>query len=275
MGNALGDFLRARRELVTPAEVGLAPGTGLRRVPGLRREEVATLAGISVEYYLRLEQGRDRSPSPQVIEAIAGVLQLDAEGVEHLTALASPRPRRRARREPQVPRGLELLLRTLNVPALVCTKYGEVLAVNALSRELLPSAAPGTNRLRALFTEPEAQHRVPDWEEHAADAVAHLRAQSGADVEDERLHALIGELSMKSERFRTLWARHDVRRAHGSRFRVRHAKLCEVELLAEKFAVPGDGGLEALLLHAEPGTPSATALTRLRNLVDEQATPNR
>jgi len=180
MHNALGDFLRARRELVTPAEVGLPPGNGLRRVPGLRREEVAMLAGISAEYYVRLEQGRDRSPSAQVTGAIAGVLQLDAESTAYLMALAGPRTHRRpARREERVHPGLDLLLRTVNVPAIIFNKYSDVLAANPLARELSPGMMPGVNRLRALFTDPAAQGYHPDWERYTAIAVADLRAQVG------------------------------------------------------------------------------------------------
>jgi len=262
--NALGDFLRARRELVTPAEVGLPPGNGLRRVPGLRREEVAMLAGISAEYYLRLEQGRDRSPSVQVIDAISTVLQLDTESTAYLMALAIPRSRRRpTRREEPVPAGLDLLLRTINVPALVFNKYSDVLAANRLAQELSPDMVPGVNRLRLLFTDPAAQRYHPDWERYTSGAVAHLRAQVGADTNDERLHAMIGELSVKSERFRQLWARHDVRTARGGSFLIRHSRFGQLELLFEKFAVTGTDNLEALLLHAEPGTRSAEALASL------------
>ncbi|MDY7091221.1 MAG: helix-turn-helix transcriptional regulator [Actinomycetota bacterium] len=262
MDNALGDFLRARRELVTPAEVGLPTGSGLRRVPGLRREEVALLAGISVEYYLRLERGRDRSPSAQVIEALAGVLQLDGEGTEYLRALAQPR-RPRHRPPPLVPASLDLLLRTINVPAVVFNKYSDVLASNALAQELMPGMRPGVNRLRALFCDDSHRAHHSDWERYTADIVAHLRAQAGADTEDERLHALIGELSMKSERFRQLWARHDVRAGRSGVFWIRHPEVGDLELMVEKFAVLGSGGLEALLLHAEPGTRTAEALDRL------------
>ncbi|GIM89453.1 helix-turn-helix domain-containing protein [Paractinoplanes toevensis] len=268
MDNALGDFLRARRELVTPAEVGLPPGTGLRRVPGLRREEVAMLAGISAEYYLRLEKGRDRNPSAQVIDALAGVLQLDAEGTAYLMALATPRSRRRdGRREPRVPASLEVLLRTINVPAVVFTRYSDVLAANPLAQALSPDMKPGANRLRALFTDAAMRDYHPNWERHTADAVAHLRAQIGTDVEDERLHALIGELSLKSDRFRRLWARHDVRTAQGGRFLIRHPRVGALELLIDKFAVVGADGLEMLLLHAEPNTPSAAGLATLADLL--------
>ena len=264
MDSDLGDFLRARRELVTPAEVGLPPGNGLRRVAGLRREEVAMLAGISAEYYLRLEQGRDRSPSAQVVDAIAGALQLDPEGTAYLMALAAPRSRRRpARRTERVPPGLDLLLQTINVPGIVFDKYGDVLAANPLARELSPDMAPGVNRLRSLFIDPTTKDRHPDWVGVTASAVAHLRAQIGAEKEDERLHTLVGELSLKSDRFRQLWARHDVRVARAGHFLIRHPRVGEMDLLIEKFSVAATDGLQALLLHAEPGTRSADALTML------------
>lgn len=265
MDNALGDFLRARRELVTPGEVGLAPGNGLRRVPGLRREEVALLAGISAEYYIRLEQGRDRCPSPQVIDALSAVLQLDHEGTSYLAALAAPRSRRRrAERPAGVPPGLEQLLRTINVPAMVIDGYLTVLAANDLARAVSPGMEPGTNELRSLFLDPAAGEHHLDWEQTAASSVAHLRARAGSHPDDERLHALIGEMSLKSVRFRRLWARHDVLLVHGGgRIRLRHPRAGVLELLVEKFAVVGAPGLETVLLHADPGSATAEALTAL------------
>ncbi|MFJ6614840.1 helix-turn-helix domain-containing protein [Streptomyces sp. NPDC091289] len=267
MDNALGGFLRARRELITPAEAGLPAGHGPRRVPGLRREEVAMLSGISVEYYLRLEQGRDRNPSAQVIHALAGVLQLDAEGTAYLMSLTGLRPRRGpGPGDERVPTNLVLLLRTLNVPALVFNKYSDVLAANHMARALSPELKPGTNRLRVLFTEQAARDYRDDWESYTATAVAHLRAQIGTETDDERLHALIGELSLKSERFRRLWARHDVRTAQEVTFRIRHPQVGPMELLVEKFQVAGPQELEVLLLHAAPDTPTADALARLATL---------
>ena len=264
---ALGEFLRARRELVTPAAAGLEPGYGLRRVPGLRREEVAMLAGISVEYYLRLEHGRDRNPSAQVVRALADVLQLDEEGTAYLRLLATPKPSRRVGwADEHVPESLAQLLQNLNVPSLVFNQYSDVLAANRLARALSPDMVPGKNRLRVLFTEAAARGFHGDWEQYTATAVAHLRAQISTETDDERLHALIGELSLKSERFRQLWARHDVRTAHDVTFRIRHPQVGPMELLVEKFQVSGPGGLEMLLLHAAPGSPSADALTLLASL---------
>ncbi|GLY16762.1 transcriptional regulator [Kineosporia sp. NBRC 101677] len=264
--SALGDFLRARRELVQPADVGL-PGGGLRRTPGLRREEVAMLAGISAEYYLRLEQGRDRTPSPQVVEALARVLQLDAAGTEHLTGLARPKTRRRpAASADRVPAGLEMLVGTLNVPAFVVNRYRDVLAANRLAVSLSPLMRPGTNRLLTLFTDPQAREYHPDLDENAASVVAQLRAEVGADTEDPRLQSLIGELSLKSQQFRRLWARHDIRRGGSEVSLIRHPQVGELRLRREKLAVVGAEGMQLVLYHAEPGSPAADALTLLATL---------
>ncbi|MGW1296000.1 helix-turn-helix domain-containing protein [Streptomyces sp. NPDC002533] len=267
MDNALGDFLRARREQVTPTDAGLPPGHGLRRVTGLRREEVAMLAGISAEYYLRLEQGRDRNPSAQVLEALAQVLRLDTEGTAYLLSLAAPKPRRGLDLpDERLPSGLDMLLRTLNVPAFVFNQYSDVLAANRLARALSPELAPGTNRLRALFTDEALQEYHADWEHYTAVAVAHLRATVGTQTDDERLQALIGEMSLKSDRFRQLWARHDVRSAAEAMFRIQHPQVGSLELLVEKFQVVGASRLEMMILHAEPGTRSADALALLASL---------
>lgn len=162
---------------------------------------------------------------------------------------------------------LELLVGTINVPAIVFSRLGDVLAANRPARAVWPGMPPGTNRLRYLFVDPVARSRHPDWMDYTADAVAHLRAQIGTDTEDTRLHALIGELSLKSERFRQLWARHDVRAARSGEFVIHHRRVGELRLLVQKFAVVGDSGLEALLLHARPGT-AAEGLATLTALVD-------
>ncbi|MFE7075243.1 hypothetical protein ACFU96_34630 [Streptomyces sp. NPDC057620] len=144
------------------------------------------------------------------------------------------------------------------------TKYSDVLAANRLARTLSPDLAPGVNRLRVLFTDRAAREYHTDWQRYTAVAVAHLRAQ--ADTGDQRLHALIGELSVKSDRFRHLWGRHDVRSAKDVTFRVRHPRVGPLELMVEKFQVVGATELETMLLHAEPGTSSADALTLLASL---------
>ncbi len=264
--SALGDFLRARRELVQPADVGL-PGGGLRRTPGLRREEVAMLAGISAEYYLRLEQGRDRTPSAQVLEALARVLHLDGEATAYLTELGRDRPRRKPGVPAErVPAGVEMLVNTVNVPTFVVNRYRDVLIANRLAISLSPLMRPGTNRLIALFTDPEAGSYHPDLEQNSAGVVAQLRAEMGADTDDPRLQSLIGELSLKSERFRTLWARHDIGRGGSQSSLIHHPLVGDLHLRREKMAVIGADGLQIVMYHAEPGTPDADALTLLTTL---------
>jgi transcriptional regulator with XRE-family HTH domain len=261
--NALGEFLRARRELVRPEDAGLR-SAGMRRVPGLRREEVAMLAGISAEYYLRLERGRDRNPSAQVLDALAGVLQLDADSTAYLMELARPKSRRRPpQRLERVPAGVQMLLDTVNVPAFVVNRYRDVLAANHLARALSPLMAPGVNRLRALFTDPAARDYHPDWEQNTAIVVAQLRAEVGTDTDDPRFQALIGELSLKSDRFRQVWARHDVHRGGSDIGVVRHPHAGDLELFREKFAIAGADGLLLVMYHAEPGSCSAEALALL------------
>lgn len=263
MGNELGAFLRARRELVQPEDVGLPRGE-LRRVPGLRREEVALLAGISAEYYLRLERGRDRRPSAQVLDALARVLQLDAEGGAYLHEIARDRPARASHVQlERVPVGIVLLLDTLNVPAFVINRYRDVLAANALAQRLSPLMRTGTNRLRAIFLDPAAQQYHPDWERDAAGVVAQLRIEVGADVDDPRLQALVGELSVKSELFRRLWARHDVGRGGSGSGLIRHPDLGDLELRREKLQLVGNPGLTMVVYHAEAGTRAALALEGL------------
>jgi transcriptional regulator with XRE-family HTH domain len=176
--NMLGSYLRARRELVQPDSVGLAVNR-VRRVAGLRREEVAMLAGISSDYYLRLEQGRDRHPSIQVLEALARVLRLDQAATDHLLGLASPRPRHRQRhpRRETVPIGIQQLLDVLGLPAFVEGRYFDVLAANSLARSLSPNLQVGQNRLRAVFLDPAEKALYPDWDHATAD-----RGHPDADV---------------------------------------------------------------------------------------------
>jgi transcriptional regulator with XRE-family HTH domain len=269
--NALGEFLRARRELVRPEDVGLRAG-GIRRVAGLRREEVAMLAGISADYYLRLEQGRDRTPSAQVLDSLSDVLRLDEDAAAHLRKLARPKSRRRARpRAERVPASILQLVQTLTLPAFVQNKYMDVLAANPLAVALSPQLTPGSNRLRSLFTDPEARRTHPDWEQGTLEVVGQLRAVIGSDTQDPRLAELIGELSLASDRFRRLWARHDIRRRVSATTRLVNPLVGELTLHRDKLAVTGTDNLVVVIYHAQPGTPAAEALALLGSL----STPDR
>lgn len=272
--NLLGDYLRARRELVQPERVGL-PVTGVRRVNGLRREEVAMLAGISADYYLRLEQGRDQNPSVQVLEALARVLQLDQAATDYLLGLvASPsrQPRRRPRRE-SVPSGTRQLLDVIGLPAFVEGRYFDVLAANRLAYAISPNLQVGGNRLRAVFLDPAEQAMYPDWDRATAGLVAGFRRSVGTDVDDPGFIQLVGELSLASERFRQLWARHDVRSFAGSsEVTLEHPQVRAITLSREKLAIGGTQGQLFVVYHARPGTSSAEKLALLSSLANS-ATP--
>ncbi|MFJ7217749.1 helix-turn-helix transcriptional regulator [Amycolatopsis sp. NPDC098790] len=235
--NRLGSYLRARRELVSPAQAGLPPG-GHRRVPGLRREEVALLAGISPDYYLRLERGRDRNPSPQVLESLARVLELDDVERAYLLGLASTRPRTPRRKRPEhVPPRVHQLLAHLPVPAFVEGRAFDVLAANSMALALSPRLRPGENRLRSLLLDPEEQAFQQDWPKATADFIAALRTTIGDDTDDPRFVELVGELALSSQRFRTLWARHDVRTLDGGTATVRHPVVGELRLHRDKLPI--------------------------------------
>ena len=262
--NLLGDYLRARRELVTPADAGL-PQFGPRRVPGLRREEVAMLAGISADYYLRLEQGRDRHPSVQVLESLARVLRLDDDGAAYLLSLGSDKPRRTRRRpRPEVvPAGIRALLGSLTLPAFVEGRCFDVLAANSLATVLSPRLVAGRNRLRDVFLDPAEQALYPNWEGAAAALVAGFRESIGTDTDDPRFIELVGELSLASDRFRQLWARHDVRSRAGAAVTLDHPQAGELTLNREKLMIGGTDGQLLAIYHAEPGTSSAEKLSLL------------
>jgi transcriptional regulator with XRE-family HTH domain len=264
--NQLGDYLRARRELVAPDSIGL-PVNGARRVAGLRREEVAMLAGISSDYYLRLEQGRDRNPSIQVLESLARVLCLDQAATDYLLGLAAPRPRQRRRpRRETVPAGVRQLLDVVGLPAFVEGRYFDVLAANDLALALSPNLRVGRNRLHAVFLDPAEQALYPDWERATGRLVAGFRESVGSDTDDPRFVQLVGELSLASERFRRLWARHDVQTRAGMPERIRHPTVGELTLSREKLAIGGAEGQLLVVYHAEPGTSSAEKLALLGSL---------
>jgi len=265
--NRLGEFLRARREVTRPEDYGL-PEPGRRRTPGLRREEVALLAGVSADYYVRLEQGRDKHPSEQVVDALARVFALSDEGVAHLRELARPAARRRRPSRPErVSPALQRLLDTWShTPAMVIGRCLDVLANNELAAAVNHCSVKGQNQLRVTFLEPEARRIYADWPTVAADTVASLRASAGADLDDPRLTELVGELTLKSEDFRRLWARHDVRAKTAGSKRFRHPMVGELTLSFETFKVNGAAGQTLLVYHAEPGSPSARALALLGSI---------
>jgi transcriptional regulator with XRE-family HTH domain len=272
--NRIGRFLRARRELVRPEDVGI-PDHGRRRVPGLRREELAMLAGVSADYYVRLEQGRDQHPSEQVLDALARALRLDDDATAHLHELARPAVRRRRRPAQKLERVRPSLLRLMDAwgesPAIVLGRRMDVLAANAMSLALNPAQRVGTNTVRSMFLDPEFQALHPEFERAAAGTVASLRASVGADLDDPLLHELVGELSLKSELFRKLWARHDVHaKTHGTKVMV-HPIVGELELDYESFGVNGADGQMLIVYHAGPGSPSARALALLSSMT--AATP--
>ncbi|GIL29454.1 helix-turn-helix domain-containing protein [Actinocatenispora comari] len=272
--NRLGEYLRARRELVSPDRLGL-PQVGVRRVPGLRREEVAMLAGISADYYLRLEQGRDRNPSVQVLESLARVLQLDDAATGYLISLAAERPRR-ARRRPRresVPAGVRKLLDTLALPAFVEGRYFDVLAANPLAATISPRLAVGHNRLLDVFLDPAEQAMYPDWDRATAGLVAGFRQAVGTDTDDPRFIELVGELSLGSDRFRRLWARHDVGPWEGSAVLLEHPQVGELTLYREKLGIGGTNGQVLAIYHADRGSADAEKLALLTSYQAEPAAP--
>jgi transcriptional regulator with XRE-family HTH domain len=263
--NVLGEYLRARRELVDPSHVGLHVA-GVRRTPGLRREEVATLAGISADYYLRLEQGRDRNPSPQVLMALAKVLGLDPTATSYLLGVAASQPTRtrtRGGRQETVPVSIRQLIAAINLPAFVESRMFDVLAANPRATALSPSIQPGENRLRSMFLDPAERDLYPDWPKAIGGMIASFRASIGPAADDPRIAQLVGELSLASEHFRRLWARHDVRALAGGAVTMNHPEAGSLALWREKLPVGDSGGQLLVIYHAEPGSDSALALERL------------
>ena len=264
----LAGYLRARRELVKPTAVGI-PDLGNRRVPGLRREEVAFLAGVSSDYYVRLEQGRDRHPSEQVLISIANALQLDEEAAAYLLQLAKPHSpgRPRPRRSERVGDGIRTLIDGWPLtPAYVHGKYMDVLAANRLAIALSPFNTPGRNSILDAFLEPEMRELHADWEAMTARVVPYLRSVAGTDVDDPRLVEIVGTLSVGSERFRRLWARQDVKHKATGTSLLRHPQVGEMELHYEKLLIPGADAQTLVTYHARPGSDAEERLRLLASL---------
>ncbi|MCG7207230.1 helix-turn-helix transcriptional regulator [Streptomyces arenae] len=269
----LGDFLRSRRARLRPENAGVAFGGGARRVPGLRREEVAHLAGVSTDYYARLEQGRHPHVSETVLEAVARALRLDDTERGYLFELARPKrsgpDRRRPAPVPRVRPAVHQMLDVLNdvSPALVLNHRNDVLAVNRLAKALITDfdALPYRERNFARFVllHPAAQDLYQDWDQVAEAFVASLRLAAGRHPDDRLLNELVGELSVKVPEFSNWWAGHGVDQcAHGTR-RLRHPVVGELTLSYEILALPADPDLSICLHTAEPGSASAETLRML------------
>ncbi len=261
--NALGDYLRARRRQVRPQDVGLIPGAR-RRVEGLRREELAILAGISAEYYLRLEVGRDKHPSPQVLDALARALRLDTKATQHLRQLAAPPGGHTPELEAEA-YALAEVIAQFSMPAVLVNRYQDVLAANPLAQALSPGFAPGQNFLRWRLLDPAARELYVDWDEATEQVVNGLREFSGACPNDPQMKALIAELSSASPRFRELWSRAEVGYRLGIHH-LRHPLVGDLCLHRHRLNAPYPGGDHVVMYRAEPGSDSARALEKLRSL---------
>ena len=262
----LGDYLRSRRSDVRPAEVGLPAGRS-RRVAGLRREEVALLAEVSVDYYVRLEQGRERHPSAQVLDALAAALRLDDDGRLHLFRLAGLTPRpgvdRPERVDPDVRR---LMDGWPNNPALVLSRAYDVLARNRLGEALFSPFCHSDNLLLNMFLDPVARAFYQDWQHAAANTVAGFRLSAGEIPDDPRVRAVIGEARSGSATFREMWARHEARGKSAEIKTFVHPDVGPLTLRMQTFDVRAAPGQQLVIYHAEAGSPSAQALSFLQTV---------
>jgi transcriptional regulator with XRE-family HTH domain len=269
------EFLISRRARITPERAGLPPGSR-RRVPGLRRSEVAALADVSVEYYAKLERGNLAGVSPAVLEAVARALRLDDAERAHLLHLAQAadgsdaltRPRRSAPRHWTPHRSLQWVLDAVTAgPAFVRNGRMDLLAANRLARALYSDvyAAPGNqaNLARFNFLDPASRRFYPDWERAADVAVAILRTEAGRDPHDKGLHDLVGELSTRSDEFRTRWGAHDVRHHGTGTKRFHHPAVGDLTLAYEGLEVAAEPGLTLTIYTAEPGSASEEGLRLL------------
>lgn len=273
----LREFLRSRRARITPEQAGLMPHPGARRVPGLRREEVAQLAGVSVDYYVRLERGRGVNASAAVLDAIARALRLDDAERDHLFDLARPV---RAPRRPMPPQrvrpGLRRLLDVMTgAPAMIVGHRTDVLAANSLARALYTDfdALPyrERNMARYLFLDGSARELYADWAASARGTVAALRLYAGRHPHDPRLAGLVGELSVQDADFRRWWAEHDVLRRTAGRKRFHHPVVGDLTLDYEALTPTADPDLVLGVYTAEPDSPSDHALRLLAAWTGETA----
>jgi hypothetical protein len=286
------DFLTSRRDRLTPGQAGVPLYGGRRRVKGLRREEVAMLAGMSTDYYTRLERGNLSGVSDSVLDALARALQLDEAERAHLLDLAATangpgqagrggpggpgpgRPRRSS--PPRVREGVLRVLDSISAPAYVRNNRMDVLAANRLGRALFADVyaegATGFNLARYLFLDPRSRDFYTQWDVVARDAVAALRIEAGRNPYDRGLTGLVGELSTRSEEFRSWWAAHNVKFHTTSAKALRHPAAGELELTGEALTLPGDHGLTIITYTVEPHSASEQALNFLASW-SAQASP--
>ncbi|MDB1088695.1 helix-turn-helix transcriptional regulator [Streptomyces sp. ACA25] len=265
--NDLGAFLRAHRARLRPGDVGLA-SYGARRVAGLRREEVAVLAGMNSDYYARLEQGRERSPSPQILEAISSALRMDDDAREHMFRLAGTLPagERPRPRETVSPVLRQLLDGYPNAPAFVLNPATDVLASNAVAGALFSPFEKVDNLARMTFLDPAARTFFRQWDRAAEAVVAELRHATGLDPHYRRVHDLAGSLAGVSEEFAALWSSHTVHRKTREGKELLHPDVGALALTFQTLDVRGAPGQQLVIYQAEPGSPSAQALTLLGSL---------
>lgn len=280
------DFLSTRRAKLTPADVGL-PDVGPRRVPGLRRGEVAALAGVSIEYYSRLERGSLAGVSASVLDAIARALRLDDAERSHLFHLAQAadgtseilRPRRRIRRAWTPRPALSWVLDTITAgPALVRNGRMDLLATNQLGRAMHSSlyersSSQVPNFARYTFLDEDSRRFYPEWETAADTCVAILRTEAGRDPHDSHMHDLVGELATRSDEFRRRWTNHDVRLHGAGTKRFHHTAVGDLELVYESVDMLSEPGLTLTIYAAEPASRSQEALTLLASWATPAAAP--
>jgi transcriptional regulator with XRE-family HTH domain len=279
-GTELGRFLSARRAQVTPAEVGLTAGVGLRRTPGLRREELATLTGISIDYYTRLERGKETRPSPSVVDALAHALLLEPDEHEHLRDLAA-RAARNAPEPPAAPSrtvrpGTKLLLESLRPnPAYVLSRTTDVLASNPGGLRLFAGMeswpAKQRNIARYVFLHSASRELFDDWDTQIRGCVARLRALAGTDPDAPDLAQLAGELLLKSPEFARLWDRYDVKGHRPGHKTFHHPDVGDLTLGYQSMQLEGTPGHRLVTYYAGPGTPEYDAMVLLDMAAHQQS----
>ncbi|MFG3252499.1 helix-turn-helix domain-containing protein [Streptomyces sp. NPDC048172] len=281
---SLGEFLATRRAQLKPADVDLPDYGERRRVPGLRREELAQLAGVSVAYYIRLEQGLSLNASPQVLDALATALRLDDAERHHLHTLSGDarKGRRRLPAERVTPAVRQLVESFGESPVVVVGRRSDVLAWNRAGHALFAGhldpdsparAATRPNTARLVFLDAHTRDLYVDWHRKARDVVGKLRQAVGEYPDDRQLASLIGELSMGSPHFAQLWAEHRVRAWDMAEYRMRHPTVGELDVLQHSLPVPRAQGIRVVVTTAAPGSADQAALRLLTQSLSQSASP--